>query len=250
MRSHLVPDPIQDSAARRNYEEIGDTDLPDHSKSGYPTYDFEWRRRAFTQALQPIMSNALAARSHDEPLKVLDVGCGNGALTIHAVGAGREIYGVDISEGLIKEALKRCPAMHGCVGSCYDLPFPDGTFDIVFSLGLLQTISDGSRCIHELVRVLKPKGVGLIEFLPKWSLVDVLPRAALHALKRDWQAARGLFGTLQARGRSWHGDFPVSRTSPRQVKNALLRAGAARARVISKRFLFFNSHYSTVVFSR
>ncbi len=186
----------------------------------------------------------------NESLKILDIGCGNGVFTRLTVGEGRTVFGVDVSQNLIKHAVERYPPINGCVASCYELPFADCTFDIVLSLGLLQMVSDRWRCIQQMVRVLKPGGTGLIEFLPKWNLLDVLARMGVDLIKRDWPSLRNGWQRMRSTGRPWRGDFNVTRSSPSWVKNAILRAGATRARIISKRWFFFNAHYTTIVFSR
>lgn len=49
------------------------------------------------------------------------------------------------------------------------LPFADETFDAVFSIATMEHITDVDQCLHEVGRVLKPKGVFFSYFEPIWS---------------------------------------------------------------------------------
>jgi SAM-dependent methyltransferase len=44
------------------------------------------------------------------------------------------------------------------VCDAHDLPFPDGTFDLVVAVALLEHVADPFRCVSEMTRVLKPNG--------------------------------------------------------------------------------------------
>jgi len=77
-------------------------------------------------------------------LRVVDYGCGSGANAIHLANRGAHVWGVDISENLLRLAARRM-AINGraggaqfIVGSAHDLPFPDGTIDIVFGIAILH----------------------------------------------------------------------------------------------------------------
>ena len=80
-------------------------------------------------SLEQEMIKKICVRDND---KILDVGCGTGALL---AGLTRwrdaEGYGVDISGEMIRRASEDYPDLHFQVGSSDDLDFEDNTFRII-----------------------------------------------------------------------------------------------------------------------
>jgi ubiquinone/menaquinone biosynthesis C-methylase UbiE len=97
-------------------------------------------------------------------MKVLDVGCGTGALahTALAQGARRVVCG-DISTLMLEEARKRGAATGSDSAPCQldaaDLPFRDGAFDAVISGMTFGTLPEQQHALGEMVRVVKPGGL-------------------------------------------------------------------------------------------
>jgi len=95
--------------------------------------------------------------------KVLDVGCADGSILAPFVQT-HELHGIDISEGL---AAKACVA--GIRAVVHDvetkpLPYPDETFDIVFSGETIEHHVDTDWMLSELNRVLKSGGILILTF--------------------------------------------------------------------------------------
>jgi len=89
--------------------------------------------------------------------RVLDVGCGKGrfARVLQEQNPGAEIWGLDISE----EMLRFVPAsIHTGAGSMTELPFADSTFDCVYATESLEHAVEIERAVEEMCRVLKPGG--------------------------------------------------------------------------------------------
>jgi len=97
-------------------------------------------------------------------LKVLDIGCGNGAL-LDALSSGIEFgVGVDESEAMLERARKRIggkPNLQFSRISSPALPFEDGTFDVAISLMSFRYL-DWDPLLKEIRRVVKPSGIFLI----------------------------------------------------------------------------------------
>jgi ubiquinone/menaquinone biosynthesis C-methylase UbiE len=98
-------------------------------------------------------------------MKLLDCGCGPGAITLGLaeVVAPGEVVGVDIEQSQVDLARART-AESGIanarfeVGSIYSLPFPDETFDAVFAHAVLEHLQEPIKALRGALRVLKPGG--------------------------------------------------------------------------------------------
>ena len=100
--------------------------------------------------------------------RIVDFGCGSGANSVLLAGRGAHVWGVDISADLIRLAQRRL-AVNGragqaqfLVGSAHDLPFPDGTIDVVFGIAILHHL-DLSLVSKEVRRVLRPGGRAIFQ---------------------------------------------------------------------------------------
>jgi SAM-dependent methyltransferase len=103
----------------------------------------------------------------DIPLdaRVLDVACGTGivARTVASrLGAEGRVVGLDFSPAMLAAA-RRAAASEGLEiawreGSALDLPFADGSFDLVFCQMGMQFFPDRARAVAEMHRVLAPRG--------------------------------------------------------------------------------------------
>src|SRR5262245_3786045 len=87
--------------------------------------------------------------------RVIDVGCGAGALTTvlaETVGTGN-VAGVDPSEPFVAEARRRVPGADLRVGPAEALPFEDGTFDSALSQLVFHFVNDPPQAVSEMRRV-------------------------------------------------------------------------------------------------
>jgi ubiquinone/menaquinone biosynthesis C-methylase UbiE len=98
-------------------------------------------------------------------MRVLDVGCGIGTDTLglaELVGPGGLVTGVDFSDSLIAEAVRRAAnrnlPLNFEVGDAQTLRFPDGSFDAVRTERMLMHVPSPSKALAEMSRVLRPGG--------------------------------------------------------------------------------------------
>ncbi len=93
--------------------------------------------------------------------RVLDVGCGPGALTgelARRVGAAR-VSAVDPSEPFVAAARQRNPGVDVRHAAAEELPFPDGTFDAALAQLVVHFLADPVAGLREMARVTRPGGV-------------------------------------------------------------------------------------------
>ncbi len=101
--------------------------------------------------------------------RILEVGIGTGANAEHLIDAVRrhaphreiELWGVDLSESMLKICAKKAGALGGCttrliLADAHRLPFNDGFFDRVFCTGLLSELGDPRTALAEMGRVARP----------------------------------------------------------------------------------------------
>lgn len=105
--------------------------------------------------------------------RILEVGCGDGALAVELAKRGGAVTGVDGSERMIEAARQRGRGagvgldLH--VGRAEALPFAAERFDIVVAQTILCFVADGSPAFSEIARVLVPGGALIIGELGRWS---------------------------------------------------------------------------------
>jgi 2-polyprenyl-3-methyl-5-hydroxy-6-metoxy-1,4-benzoquinol methylase len=97
-------------------------------------------------------------------LRVLDLGCGNGALCRYLYEAGHEVVGFDVSAPGIAVAKKAYPNIRFEVSGVYDEPPSDliGTFDVVISTEVVEHLYFPRELPRQVKRLLKPGGEALI----------------------------------------------------------------------------------------
>ena len=97
---------------------------------------------------------------------VLEVGCGIGTDGARFAGSGARYTGVDQTETAISLARRRfdLKELAGRFQSCSatSLPFDDGSFDLVYSHGVVHHIADTESAVREFHRVLRPGGTALV----------------------------------------------------------------------------------------
>lgn len=115
--------------------------------------------RLHDAAQKQIVLSMLPAPSAGERRSLLDVGCGTGHWSFFFAEQGFEVTGVDISREMIATA-QAWNTFHCrfAVADAMKLPFPDGDFDVVSAMAMLEFVSDARRACAEMIRCLKPGG--------------------------------------------------------------------------------------------
>jgi SAM-dependent methyltransferase len=123
--------------------------------------------------------------------KVLEIGLGQGADSEQIIRRGGRWSGLDLTRESVDRVrarltIRSLPYDEVKRGSALDIPWPDGSFDIVFSHGVLHHIPDIRSAQAEIHRVLKPGGTLVAMVYARASLnyqvsIRLLRRAALAA---------------------------------------------------------------------
>lgn len=114
--------------------------------------DRSWRRR-----LVRAVSSFCALRGGE--VKVLDMACGTGDVSIALRRKGLDVVGADISENMLALARKKAPGIDFRYGDASELPFADESFDAVTIAFGIRNFDKRAQCIRELHRVLKDGGM-------------------------------------------------------------------------------------------
>lgn len=105
---------------------------------------------------------------------LLEVGCGMGTDLLQFARGGARVTGLDYTPRSVQISRRRFD-VYGVpgkflLGDAENLPFPDETFDVVYSNGVLHHTPDTQRSIDEIFRVLKPGGVAKVMLYHRHSL--------------------------------------------------------------------------------
>jgi len=111
--------------------------------------------------------------------EVLEVGCGQGTDLYQFAKGGAVVTGIDLTESAIAKTQQLFDAYEHPVTlrstNAEDLSaFPDDSFDVVYSFGVLHHTPDTDKALGEVRRVLKPGGKAIIMLYAKgftWMLV-------------------------------------------------------------------------------
>ena len=105
--------------------------------------------------------------------KILDVGCGTGALTGDIAEFADEVIGIDVSEEMIKKAKQTYPHLNLMVMDARRLEWEE-YFDAVFSNAVFHFIKDQASLLDSTFKVLKNEGYLVCEFGAKGNIADIL----------------------------------------------------------------------------
>jgi ubiquinone/menaquinone biosynthesis C-methylase UbiE len=159
-----------------------------------------------TREIDGVMRRAAELGHPQGRERALDFGCGLGRLTRPLAGRFEECVGVDISEGMVRQARELNADVPGAtfvVNAADDLRrFDDESFDFVYSVIVLQHVPDRGAIesyIAEFCRVLRPGGLAIFQLpshIPKIFRLQWRRRLYL-ALRRAGVGAAFLYRRLR-----------------------------------------------------
>lgn len=130
---------------------------------------------------------------------VLDVGCGSGRFAEIAISAGAQVVALDYSSAVDAcwANLKHHPNLHVVQGDIYALPFAPGSFDFVYSLGVLQHTPDVAKAFAALPPMLAGAGRLCVDYYEKSFMRGLLPKYWVRPITKRMDKQR-LFGLVKA----------------------------------------------------
>ncbi|MGP8199176.1 MAG: ubiquinone/menaquinone biosynthesis methyltransferase [Limisphaerales bacterium] len=162
--------------------------------------------------------------------RALDLCCGTGDIAFALQAAGAEVVGIDFSPAMLEVAQERAKNAAGVAGQprlkflCADalnIPFPDGSFDVITVGYGLRNLASWERGLEEMARVARPHGRVLALDFGKpenkaWRMVyfawlkfaapllgkifckDAAAYAYIFESLRDYPAQRGVAAKMEA----------------------------------------------------
>jgi SAM-dependent methyltransferase len=151
-------------------------------------------------------------------MRLLDVGCGPGTITLDLAGivAPGQVVGIEPVEGPLEAAREEAARRGDSVtrfelADVFALPYGDDSFDVVHAHQVLQHLTDPARALREMARVCRPGGwvaardadYAAMTWFPEVPALDdwrSLYRRVARANGAEPDAARRLRGWAQAAG--------------------------------------------------
>lgn len=125
--------------------------------------------------------------------KVLEVGVGAGTDHLQYARAGADLYGVDLTDAAIETTQKRLE-LYGFASQLQrvdaeKLPFPDASFDMVYSWGVIHHSEHPENILQEIHRVLRGGGEFVGMFYHRYSLTTLRVWIKFALLKgKPWRS--------------------------------------------------------------
>jgi 2-polyprenyl-3-methyl-5-hydroxy-6-metoxy-1,4-benzoquinol methylase len=132
----------------------------------YGAYHWEECDRASRRFNPPLVARyAAVVRRISAGQRILDLGCGDGYLMSLLSPGARSVTGIDpepMAVALANEKLRGWENCSAVIGSCYDLVFPDQSFDVVVLADMIEHLEDDDRCLREAARVVAGDGTVIV----------------------------------------------------------------------------------------
>lgn len=159
--------------------------------------------------------------------RVLEIGCGTGLNTIWLAGRAQYVIGVDISEGMLRQAVSRLRGSNASfLQADLTKPWPlEEAFDVIVATLVLEHVNHLGHVFGEAHRLLRPNGRLYISELHPYKQLqgtqaqyrdaetgqDVLVPAFLHHVSDYANAGIEAGLTLLCMSEPWHGSDTVPR---------------------------------------
>ena len=143
-----------------------------HEESSRSHFIDRWTRRAMLTAMGDPGRDAV----------ILDLGCSSGYLLedLHAAHSQATLIGIDLIGAGLRKAHARVPEARLLQADAGELPLADGSVDAALSASLLEHVTDDTRVLRELRRILRPKASAVLVVPAGPQLYDYYDRFLGH----------------------------------------------------------------------
>ena len=126
-------------------------------REAYQTYIDKREVESFDHPFERQVAEYLARA---RPASALEVGCGNGRFfrTLARAGFDGRYVGTEVAGWIVQGCRRRHPDAGFIAATAYQIPVADGSFDVCFSYGVIESLVYPEKALAEMLRVLKPGG--------------------------------------------------------------------------------------------
>jgi ubiquinone/menaquinone biosynthesis C-methylase UbiE len=127
-----------------------------------------------------VRANLLRVAERTGTGSLLDIGCGTGFVISLLADTFDEVHGIDPTRAMMEKVDTSSGNVTLHEGVAEELPFVDGSFDLVTAYSVLHHLADHRPALAEAARVLRPGGVLYVDLEPNrafWQAIDDVERA-------------------------------------------------------------------------
>ena len=155
---------------------------PEEYEVMYQVEDHHWWYLGMERITCSVLERALPPEREARSLKILDAGCGTGAVMKYLAQYG-EVVGFDFSAEALRFSQKRGHTRLA-QASVLETPFASGLFDLIVSFDVICERGVHDECaLSEFARILKPGGLAMLR-LPAYDWLRGKHDVATHILHR------------------------------------------------------------------
>ena len=136
-------------------------------------WDERWNRQRRPNDWQLRRGQTILQLARDLRLKdpkILDLGCATGWFAAQLSGLGKDVTGIDLSEGAIKLAQRDFPEIHYIAGNIFEMNLPAESMDLVVSQEVIAHVPDQHELVRRIARLIKPDGYLIISTANKFVI--------------------------------------------------------------------------------